>query len=75
MFEGRDLLTKDKICFRSGFIIIYLQNMQIKGPSLERGIEMYQIGIDKFLGNSLINRLENIKLKTNGELQKRLATE
>jgi len=73
MFEGRDLLRKIKSVAGAVSASYTYNNMQIKGPSLERGIEMYQMGIDKFLGNSLINRLENIPLKTNGDLQKRLA--
>lgn len=73
MFEGRDLLRKIKSVSGAVSSSYTYQNMQIKGPSLERGIEMYQMGIDKFLGNSLINRLENLKLKTNADLQKRLA--
>ena len=47
--------------------------MKIKGVSLERGIDLYQTGINKFLGNSLIKRLEKIKFRTNDELRKRLA--
>jgi hypothetical protein len=47
--------------------------MMIKGASLERGIELYQTGINKFLGNSLIKRLEEINFRSNSELQKRLA--
>lgn len=73
MFEGRDLLRRIKSVSGAVSSSYTYQNMQIKGPSLERGIEMYQMGIDKFLGNSLINRLEKLKLKTNGDLQKRLA--
>jgi hypothetical protein len=48
-------------------------NMLIKGPSLDRGIELYQTGINKFLGNSLIKRLENITFRSDNDLQKRLA--
>ena len=73
MFEGRDLLRKIKSVAGAVSASYTYNNMQIKGPSLERGIEMYQTGIDKFLGNSLINRLENLQLKTNSDLQKRLA--
>jgi hypothetical protein len=47
--------------------------MIISGPSLERGIQLYQTGINKFLGNSLIKRLEKCEFKTNEELQHRLA--
>jgi len=73
MFEGRDLLGKIKSVAGPVSASYAYNNMQIKGPSLERGIEMYQMGIDKFLGNSLINRLVNLQLKTNSDLQKRLA--
>jgi len=72
MFEGRELLRKIKSVAGAVSASYSYNNMLIKGPSLERGIEMYQMGIDKFLGNSLINRLENLQLKTNGDLQKRL---
>jgi hypothetical protein len=72
MFEGRDLLKKIK-SVAGGISASYTyNNMMIKGPSLERGIEMYQTGINKFLGNSLIKRLEKIVFKSNRELQKRL---
>ncbi len=39
---------------------------------MTRGIDLYQTGINKFLGNSLIKRLENTDFKTNVELVKRL---
>jgi hypothetical protein len=47
--------------------------MKIIGNSLDRGIELYQTGINKFLGNSLIKRLEKCDLRTNEELQRKLA--
>jgi hypothetical protein len=46
--------------------------MVIKGPALEKGISFYQTGINKFLGNSLIKRLEKTNFKSNSELQRRL---
>jgi hypothetical protein len=46
--------------------------MKISAASLERGIELYQIGINKFLGNSLIKRLEKTEFRKNEELRKRL---
>ena len=39
---------------------------------MNSGIELYQTGINKFLGNSLIKRLEKREFKTNEELQERL---
>jgi hypothetical protein len=72
MFEGRDLLRKIKSVAGAASSSYTYDNMLIKGPSLERGIELYQTGINKFLGNSLIKRLEKTKFKTNSDLQKRL---
>ena len=73
MFEGRNLLKRLKSVSGTVSSSYTYNNMLIKGPSLDRGIDLYQTGINKFLGNSLIKRLENINFNTNEELQKRLA--
>jgi len=72
MIEGRDLLRNLKSLSGEVSSTFTYKNMLIKGASLERGIELYQTGINKFLGNSIIKRLENNTLKSNKELQKRL---
>lgn len=72
MFEGRELLRRLKAVSGSVSDSYSYNNMIIKGPSLEKGLSLYQTGIDKFLGNSLIKRLENINFKTNSELRERL---
>jgi hypothetical protein len=73
MFEGRELLRKLKSEFPHGTASFSFNNMIISEPSLDRGIKLYQTGINKFLGNSLIKRLEKCEFKTNEELQHRLA--
>ncbi len=50
-------------------------NVKIRSSSLEKGIELYRMGIDKFLGNCLLSRLQNRNLKTNSQLQKALTPE
>jgi len=72
MFEGRELLRKLKSVSGPVSGSYSYNNMKIRGDSLERGIQMYQTGINKFLGNSLIKRLEHTEFKTNSELQQRL---
>ena len=37
------------------------QSARITNAALEKGIDFYQMAIDKFLGNSLISRLEKVK--------------
>lgn len=44
--------------------------MKIKASSLEKGINIYQIIINKFLGNSLISRIQNNTVNSNGDLIK-----
>ncbi len=72
MFEGRTLLRSLRSVSGTNSSSYAYNNMMIKGSSLERGIDLYQTGINKFLGNSLIKRLENINFKTNAELRQRL---
>jgi len=72
MIEGRNLLCRLRSVSGSVSAAYAYNSMIIKGPSLERGIRIYQTGIDKFLGNSLIKRLEGIEFKTNDDLRGRL---
>ncbi len=44
-------------------------SVKIRNSSLDRGVKLYQIGIDKFLGNCLIKRLEGKTFGGIGELQ------
>jgi hypothetical protein len=72
MFEGRELLLKLKNISGEASSSYSYNNMIIKGPALDKGLKLYQTGINKFLGNSLIKRLEKTQFTTNNELQKRL---
>lgn len=47
-------------------------NTSISQSALNRGIHLYHIGIDKFLGNSVITRLYKANLKNEDQLRKRL---
>jgi hypothetical protein len=44
-------------------------SVKIKNSSLDRGVKLYQMGIDKFLGNCLIKRLEAKQFENPGELR------
>jgi hypothetical protein len=48
---------------------------KIKSSSLDNGVKLYQIGIDKFLGNCLIKRLEGKQFKSIDELRAALSPE
>jgi len=72
MISGRELLRKIKEESPGEQDSYTYNNMKISRSSLDRGIELYQTGINKFLGNSIIKRLEQTKFKTNAELQARL---
>jgi hypothetical protein len=74
MIKGRDILQRLKAESTSAMIFTY-NNMQIKRSSLERGIELYQIGVNKFLGSSLISRLEKSEFKSEDELRNILVPE
>jgi len=46
--------------------------VQIKRDSLDKGIRLYEIGVDKFLGNCLIHRLDGIQFDNLRQLQQAL---
>ena len=48
------------------------QSAKIKNSSLNNGIRLYETAIHKFLGNSLIKRLEEIKFQSDDEIRRRL---
>ena len=69
MINGRELLCRLKIT--SGVTSEYFtyHSVKISNSSLERGIKLYQIGIDKFLGNCLISQFQDKQPKNIGELR------
>jgi hypothetical protein len=48
------------------------QNCRIKNSSLVRGVELYEMAITKFLGNSLISRIGKEPIKTIQDLRDKL---
>ena len=73
MTDGRDLLKRLKSeAGAAATDSYYWGDMKIKAGALERGIELYQTGINKFLGNSLIKRLEGIFFRSQDEIRERL---
>lgn len=48
------------------------QSCIITNSSLKKGLSLYEIVVHKFLGNSLIKRLEGTEFKTNEEIRERL---
>lgn len=75
MFEGRNLLRKLRSGISGGSDSYRYNSMVITAASLERGIELYQAGINKFLGNSLIKRLEKRQFSSDSEIRDRLKPE
>jgi len=72
MLNGTALL--EKLAKTSGHTSDYFtyHSVKIKNSSLYKGISFYKMGINKFLGNSIIKRLEDIPFKTDAEIQSRL---
>jgi len=52
--------------------VYYYQNTRIKGSSLRKGLKLYEMAINKFLGNSLIKRLEKTHFRSVDEVRRQL---
>ena len=72
MFKALAILKElRKVSGETSEIYSY-QSAKIKNSSLNKGLKYYEIAIHKFLGNSIIKRLENIKFQSNEEIRERL---
>lgn len=64
MWHGREVLCELQTLSGENTDVYGYKNCKIRNSSLRHGVELYTIGIQKFLGNSLISRLEDKPLKT-----------
>jgi hypothetical protein len=69
MINGRDLLTRLRGTAGPTSDYYVYNSVKIPSTALERGIELYQLGTDKFIGNCLIKRLENRQFHSIDELR------
>lgn len=69
MFKAVDILKGlQKTCGEASSLYTY-QNCQIRGVSLRRGLKLYDMAINKFLGNSIISRLSNCPCRNDEEIR------
>lgn len=72
MFKGRDILRElARVSGETSDTYSY-QSAKIKNSSLNKGIRFYETGINKFLGNSVIKRLEIIHFENDEQIRERL---
>ena len=72
MMKGRSILKElQRVSGETSEIYSY-QSAKIKNSALNKGIGFYETAIHKFLGNSVIKRLEGIHFKSNEEIRHRL---
>jgi len=69
MLNGRELLTNIKLNSGPTSDYFIYHSCKIKKSSLDEGIKFYEIGINKFLGNCLIKRLEGKRFTSVDELR------
>jgi carbonic anhydrase/acetyltransferase-like protein (isoleucine patch superfamily) len=72
MMRGRAILHNLQAVSGEASSIYYYQNTRIKGNSLRRALEYYDTAILKFMGNSIIKRLEGIYFRSEDEIRARL---
>ncbi len=72
MMKGREVLKELKRVSGETSEIYSYQSAKIKNSSLNNGIRFYETAINKFLGNSIIKRLEGVNFKSDEEIRQRL---
>lgn len=75
MIAGTEILqTLQKVSGETSAEYAY-QSARIRSGSLKKGLEYYRMAINKFLGNSIIKRLEGIRFRSDEEIRARLRPE
>ena len=69
MWRGREVLNELVELSGENTEVYGYRNCKIRNSSLKHGVELYTIGIQKFLGNSLISRMTQREWKTMDELR------
>ena len=72
MWRGREVLNELQALSGENTEVYGYKNCKIRNSSLRHGRELYTIGIQKFLGNSLISRLEQSEWKSLVEVRRAL---
>ena len=72
MFKGREILLNLRNASGELSDIYSFHSTKIRNSALRKGISFYEIAIHKFLGNSVIKRLEMIPFRNNEEIRARL---
>ncbi|MCI1682541.1 MAG: DUF4954 family protein [Bacteroides sp.] len=72
MFKGREILMNLRKASGELSDIYSFHSAKIRNSSLVKGIHFYETAIHKFLGNSIIKRLEGISFKNSEEIRIRL---
>ena len=72
VFAGMEILHNLQATAGETSEIYTYQSCIITNRALRRGMELYEIIIHKFLGNSLIKRLEKTRFNNNEEIRQRL---
>lgn len=72
MFHGREVLGDLMRLAGEGTEVYSYQNCKIRNSSVRNGMKLYEIGIKKFLGNSLISRLGKTEWHNLDELRQAL---
>lgn len=73
MFKAVEILKGlKKTCGETSSLYTY-RSCRIKGVSLNRGLKLYDMAINKFLGNSIISRLSACGCKSDEEIRECLA--
>ncbi len=72
VFAGIEILKNLQATAGETSEIYTFQSCIITNHALKRGLQLYEIIIHKFLGNSIIKRLEKTRFKNNEEIRERL---
>ena len=66
--RGIEILTQLLKSIDEGASFVWYENCKIKRSSIKKGIELYELAISQFVGDSLLTKLKGVDFQTKDEL-------
>jgi carbonic anhydrase/acetyltransferase-like protein (isoleucine patch superfamily) len=72
--KGIDILNGLLENMEAGASFVWYQNCKIKRSSIKKGIELYEMAINQFIGDKIIEKLSQLEIPSKDNLHKLLST-
>jgi len=72
--KGIEILKELLLKIDEGTSFVWYQNCKIKRSSIKKGIELYEMAINQFIGSEIAKKIDNTEIRSKEDISKLLST-